>query len=264
MIPKIIHYCWMSSDPIPERLQNYMNSWRKILPDYEFMLWNYDRFPKGKSKWVDDAFEKRMYPFCADYLRMYALYNYGGIYLDSDVEVISKFDDLLQLHTMVCNQNKLRGLELAAFGAEAGCEWIGLILDEYDKKCFVDSNKNYNDEPMPYVVDDILKNNNYSLVKVSSIEEAMRINGSKSIPVLTSDFFSPLSYLENKMDITSNTHCIHHFVGSWTDKPMYEVYEQRFWNYFNMPNKFYLTRLLNIFTRRSNLWGKYKRRRKGL
>lgn len=264
MIPKIIHYCWMSDVPIPERLQNYMNLWRQKLPDYEFILWNYTRFPKGQSKWVDEAFAKRMFPFCADYIRMYALYNYGGIYLDSDVEVLNNFDDLLQLKTMVCWQNKLRGLELAAFGAEKGCKWIKLILDTYDTLSFIDENGNYNDEPMPYVVDDILRANGYSFINTSSKEEALKINEEKNIPVLPSDFFSPLSYLENKMDTTRNTRCIHHFVGSWTDKPNYEVLEQRFWNSLNMPNKFYLTRLLNIFTMRSNLWGKYKRRRRGL
>lgn len=254
----------MSGDPVPQRLQEYMDSWRQILPDYEFILWNYDRFPKGQSQWVDEAFEKRMFPFCADYIRIYALYNYGGIYLDSDVEVLRDFDDLLRLKTMVSGQNKLRGLELAAFGVEKGCDWIKVILDTYNTRKFIDENGNYNDEPMPYVVDDILSAHGYSLVEVSSVEEAMQVNDAKSIPVLPSEYLSPLSYLENKMDTTRNTRCIHHFVGSWTDKPKYEVLEQQFWNSIGLPNQFYLTRLLNIFTMRSNLWGKHKRRRKGL
>jgi len=254
----------MSGDVIPERLKSYMDAWKEVLPDYEFMLWNYERFPKGQSTWVDEAFEKRMFPFCADYIRMYALYNYGGIYLDCDVEMKKDFGQLLHLPTMVCGQNKLEGLELAAFGAEKGCEWIKCVLDEYDKMTFIDKNGNYNDEPMPYVVDDILAKHGFEKVNVLSVDQALEVRGHKQIPVLSSDFFSPLSYLENKMDITDKTRCIHHFVGSWTDKPKYEELEQKFWNSLNLPNQFYLTRLLNIFTMRSNIWGKHKRRRKGL
>ena len=87
MISKIIHYCWLSNDPIPADLQKCMESWKKYLPDYEFMLWNFERFPKSQSKWVSDAFDNKKYAFAADYIRLYALYNYGGIYLDMDVEI---------------------------------------------------------------------------------------------------------------------------------------------------------------------------------
>ena len=65
MIPKIIHYCWLSSDPIPADLLSCMESWKKFLPDYEFMLWNFERFPKDKSKWVRDAFDNKKYAFAA-------------------------------------------------------------------------------------------------------------------------------------------------------------------------------------------------------
>lgn len=98
MIPKIIHWCWLSDDPIPDKLQHYMESWKKFLPDYEFIHWNFDRFPKGKSIWVDQAFEAHKYAFAADYIRLYALYNYGGFYLDMDVEVLKSFDTLLNHH----------------------------------------------------------------------------------------------------------------------------------------------------------------------
>ena len=76
MIPKIIHWCWLSDDPIPASLQKCMDSWKVYLPDYEFIHWNFQRFPKGKSKWVDEAFANKKYAFAADYIRLYALYNY--------------------------------------------------------------------------------------------------------------------------------------------------------------------------------------------
>ena len=85
MIPKIIHYCWLSNDPYPAKIQHCINSWKKKLPGYEIKLWNLQNFPLEKSEWVKQAFEAKKYAFAADYIRCYALYTYGGIYLDSDV-----------------------------------------------------------------------------------------------------------------------------------------------------------------------------------
>ena len=80
MIPKIIHYCWLSNDPIPSNIQHYMDSWKKYLPDYEFIHWNFDKFDKSSSRWVSEAFDNKKYAFAADYIRLNALYHYGGIY----------------------------------------------------------------------------------------------------------------------------------------------------------------------------------------
>lgn len=71
MIPKIIHWCWLSGDPIPENLQRYMNSWKRLLPDYEFIHWDFKRFPRGKCEWVDQAFDAHKYAFAADYIRLF-------------------------------------------------------------------------------------------------------------------------------------------------------------------------------------------------
>ena len=88
MIPKIIHFCWMSGDAYPEKIKKCIESWKQKLPDYEIWLWDTNRFDINQSIWVKEAFEAKRYAFCADYIRCYALYNYGGVYLDSDVEVL--------------------------------------------------------------------------------------------------------------------------------------------------------------------------------
>ena len=95
MIPKIIHLCWLSGDPYPEKIQKCLASWKKHLPDYEIMLWDTNRFDVNSTAWTKEAFEAHKYAFVADYIRFYAVYHYGGIYLDSDVEVLKSFDDLL-------------------------------------------------------------------------------------------------------------------------------------------------------------------------
>ena len=85
MIPKIIHWCWLSGDPYPPKIQACLDTWKKVLPDYEIILWDTNRFDVNSTPWTKQAFEVKKYPFVADYIRLYAIYNYGGIYLDSDV-----------------------------------------------------------------------------------------------------------------------------------------------------------------------------------
>ena len=131
MIPKIVHYCWLSGDPYPEKIQYCINSWKKVIPDYEFVLWDTNKFPMDTCPWVKEAFEAKRYAFAADYIRLYALNQYGGIYLDSDVEVIKKFDNLLHLPYFVGNESFENRIECAAFGAEKGTLWVKDCLDYY-------------------------------------------------------------------------------------------------------------------------------------
>jgi len=235
MIPKVIHYCWLSKDEIPEDLLKCMESWKKYLPDYEWMLWNFNRFPRGKSKWVDEAFDNKKYAFSADYIRLYALYNYGGIYLDMDVEVLKSFDSLLELKTFVCWQREARGLEVAAMGAEKGSPWVKICLGRYENRSFVKSNGNFDMKVLPCIVEDVLRQNNYKLPSVSDVDQAKKIERF-DIPVFPWDFFSPKSYKSGVVSTTTNTYCIHHFAGSWFVPPRYIDYEASFWKIFGLKN----------------------------
>ena len=95
MITKILHLCWLSGDPYSTEVQKCLDSWKEKLPDYTVMLWDLSKVDVNVCNWTKQAFEKKKYAYVADYVRFYALYNYGGIYLDSDVEVLKSFDDLL-------------------------------------------------------------------------------------------------------------------------------------------------------------------------
>ena len=236
MIPKIIHYCWLSSDPIPESLQKCMDSWKEFLPDYEFVLWNFERFPRGKSKWVDEAFDNKKYAFAADYIRLYALCNYGGIYLDMDVEVLKDFTPFLNLRTMMCWQNQQAGLEVAAFGVEKGMLWIKEILDSYERKSFVRKNGSFDMEPLPTVVEKFLGQNGFILRNVYSNDEAVAVEKMGEIPVFPPEFFSPKSYKTGKLECSSNTYSVHHFAGSWlVDTPL-QSFEKKVWNALGVKN----------------------------
>lgn len=235
MIPKIIHYCWLSNDPVPESLQKCMDSWKKVIPEYKWIHWNFDRFPKERSKWVSQAFDNKKYAFAADYIRLYALYHYGGIYLDMDVEVVRSFDVFLELHEMLCFENSKDGrLEVAAFGVEKGAQWIKDCLDYYKDRPFVKSNGTFDTKVLPGIIKDCLLKNGYTLKPVSSIEEATQCIG-KEIPVFPYQYFSPKSYATGKVEMSSLTYSIHHFAGTWL--PWYANVEKKICLALGLPYK---------------------------
>ena len=199
MIPKIIHYCWLSNDPIPKDLKKYMKSWKEKLYDYEFILWDLNRFDLNRSLWVKQAFEAKKYAFAADYIRLYAVYNYGGIYMDMDVEVIKSFNDLLR-NDYILGYEAAKGLEAGVFGAPKKAPWVKEVVEYYTSKEFALPNGLYNDTPLPIIMDEVLN--------------ADYITNKKIVPLPT-DFLTAKSYKTGKITITPNTYTIHHFAGSW-------------------------------------------------
>lgn len=212
MIPKKIHYCWLSDDSMPEKLQQCIDSWKKYLPDYELVKWDLQRFPLAKNAWVREAFISRKYAFAADYIRLYALATEGGIYLDSDVEVLKSFDPLLDLPYFVCKENSPQGLEAAAIGAEKGCFWVVRCLHYYDGKHFTEPSGKHNTKVLPALLKETITEN-YALKYVSQPSEIIR--DEKTVYVLPSDYFSPKSVANGKIYLTDNTYSIHHFAGTW-------------------------------------------------
>lgn len=219
MIPKIIHYCWLSGDEYPEKIQYCINSWKKNLPDYEIWLWDLKRFDIDKSPWSKEAFIAKKYAFAADYIRFYALYNYGGIYLDSDVEVIRSFNDLLNLPYFIGKERK-SNLEPAIMGAEKGWTIMKDMIDYYDNHSFVKSDGSFDMTPCPDVMDERVRNKmEYHII--NSIKEF--IKDTSILNVFEADFFSPKYSNNPYVQTTDNTYSIHHFEASWypADKIIY-------------------------------------------
>jgi hypothetical protein len=229
MIPKIIHYCWLSDDPMPKDILGYMSTWQKHLKDYEFIKWDFNRFPKDKSDWVREAFECKKYAFAADYLRLFALYNYGGIYLDSDVEVLKSFDKFLSLDTMMCYENTSGTnnstfyLEVAAFGVSKGQKWIGDCLKHYEGRHFLKDNGEMDMLPLPEVVWKVLSNDGYVLKDVQNVSEAQSVK-EKEIPVFPFDYFSPKNLYSMEVTVTDNTYSIHNYKGSWAPQRLRNIF----------------------------------------
>jgi len=213
MIPKIIHYCWLNCDQFPEDIQGFMETWQKILPDYEFKLWDFNCFDKNSSVWVKQAFENKKYAFAADYIRLFALYNYGGIYLDTDVEVLKSFDDLLQLPYFIGKEDSEYEIESATFGSEKGCYWIGKCLEHYDNRKFEIGFGKFDTAVLPSILKKRISKN-YKLLPINSISEFNK--DQHNVCILPIDYFSPKKYDTKELLLTNNTYSIHHFKGSWS------------------------------------------------
>ena len=152
MIPKIIHYCWLSDEPYPSIIQYCLNSWKRYLPDYEIILWDKKKFDINSSKWVQQAFNAKKYAFAADYIRLYALYHYGGIYLDSDVEVVKTFNPLLhQPYFFGTENNETIRIEAATIGVEPHNDFILKCLQYYEERDFIVGG-DMDLKPLPFIM----------------------------------------------------------------------------------------------------------------
>lgn len=212
MIPKKIHYCWLSNDVMPEKLQHCIESWKINLPHYEIIRWDLTKFPLEKNVWVRQAYERKKYAFAADYIRIYALVTEGGIYLDSDVEVLKPFDDLLHLPFFVCKENSPQGIEAATIGAEAGIPWLVKCLEYYDNKTFIGSSGKEQTAVLPSILQDCITRN----FDICYIDSHLNFNvKNNTVCVLPMDYFSPKNYVTKKIVVTENTYSIHHFAGTW-------------------------------------------------
>jgi len=220
MIPKIIHYVYIT-DKIPDKIQGYIDNWKKLMPDYQFIRWNRENFDIESTKWVKQAVGAEKWAFVADYIRLYALYNLGGIYLDSDVEVLKPFDNLLELPYFLGKEKTPAGIECAILGAEPKCQWIKDCLDYYTGREFILPNNKYDMLPLPRIWKAIL-GKKYGFTDIKDIKEFDE-NSSK-IQILPADYFSPKYYgkkfwRDGRIELTENTYAIHHFDASW--KPWY-------------------------------------------
>jgi hypothetical protein len=146
MIPKIIHYTWFSGDPFPEKIQKCIDTWHHKMPDYEFVLWDYNKIKDIDSVWLQECLKERKWAFAADFIRLYAVYHYGGIYLDTDVEVYKPFNEFLQnkmfigregTHYVLLEKEVNVFLTSHCFGAEPLHPFIKNCLDYYAGRHFV-------------------------------------------------------------------------------------------------------------------------------
>lgn len=208
-IPKKIHYIWLSGEEKPILINKCIDSWRKFLPDYEIIEWNLDNFDINFNQFAYEAYQSKKWAFAADVIRWKVLYEHGGIYLDSDVEVVKSFDDLLHFSSFT-GYEKSGSVQTAVVGAEKGNIWVKKWLDYYDNKKFILPDGSFEMTPNPVFITDILTQNDVNLNYDKTVE-------ANDLIIFPSDYFSPKDAGTREIKITKNTYAIHHFSASWVN-----------------------------------------------
>lgn len=208
MIPKIIHYCWFGGKPLPKEALKCINSWKKYCPDYEIKEWNESNYNLTKNDYVKYCYENKKWAFLTDYVRLDIVYQNGGIYLDTDVELVKPLDDFL------CNKCYI-GMEQVGtvntgqgFGAVKHHKFIKENKDYYEKKPFLNDDGSFKRTICVPITTEILKKK--GLINKNCIQ-----NLEDEVVVYPVEYFCPKKLGTNKITITKNTVSIHHFESSW-------------------------------------------------
>lgn len=210
MIPKIIHYCWFGRGEMPELAWKCIESWHKHMPEYKYKLWNEDVFDLNSNQYVKEAYEAKKYAFVTDYVRLFALYTEGGIYMDTDVEVLKPYDDLLCLSGFTGYEgSKYHPPVTGTMASEKGGEWVKEQLDAYDGIHFLLPDGSYNMTTNTVRIAQVMKAGGFIPDGKKQVYKGMSI--------FPTEFFCPRQ-TTGEILITKDTYCDHHFMGSWEDK----------------------------------------------
>lgn len=220
MIPKVIHYCWFGRNPLPPLAVKCIESWKKYLPDYEIKEWNEDNFDVNIIPYTSEAYAAKKYAFVSDYARFWILYNFGGLYFDTDVEVIKPMDAIIEkgafmgLEKDYDPQSGATACNAVAPGLGLGCNpGLGLykkILDLYQSLHFNNPDGTINLKTVVDYTTELLMQD--GLKNVSGIQKV------GDIYIYPSEYFCPINIVSHRLHITPNTYTIHHYMASWANK----------------------------------------------
>ncbi|MBO4601338.1 MAG: glycosyl transferase [Bacilli bacterium] len=206
-IPKIIHYCWFGNNPMPKIVKDCIKSWETKCPDYKIKLWNENNFDFNENEYVKQAYDAKKWAFVSDFARLFIIYNEGGVYLDTDVELLKKLDSLLEYDAFFAKEDDVNFNTGIGFGAKKHNNIVKKMLDSYNDKKFI-TKDGYDLTPCPItntkVINDLYPNMDLCDKKIID-----------NVCFLSKEYFCPIDYETGKKKITKNTIAIHHFSQSW-------------------------------------------------
>lgn len=208
MIPKKIHYCWFGKNPKPKLAEKCISSWKKYCPDYEVVEWNEDRFDVDKYPYAQHCLKNQKYAFLSDFVRLVVISEQGGIYFDTDVEVIRNFDDLLKYEAFFGFENNEYVASGLGFGAEKGHITVIKMLEEYDR--LQKAGGDFNLEGCPRL-------NTEALIKLG-LQQNGKEQEVAGAHVFPAEYFNPFEDATGLLKSTKNTYSIHWFAKSWMSK----------------------------------------------
>jgi hypothetical protein len=217
MIPKIIHYCWFGKGAMPNLALECINSWKQHLSDYELRLWNEDNFDVNSTHFTKEAYEAQKYAFITDYVRLHALKKYGGIYMDTDVEVIKNLDNFLSLSAFAGFEDH-KNISTALMASEKNGKWVEELLEYYNNRHFILPNGKLDTKPNVAIISKHMINKGF-------IPNNQHQEINEMVTFFPQDFFCAKSLITGRIIATENTHTIHHFVASWITP--YQKFQKR-------------------------------------
>lgn len=209
-IPKKIHYCWFGGKEIPEHLQKYMETWSKYCPDYEIIRWDETNYDYTKHPYMKQAYQCKKWGFVSDYARLDIIYQQGGIYLDTDVELISSLDPLLRSDVFLGFGFNYVVNTGVGFGAIAKHPLIQALRDDYDQKVFLNKDGTMNLKPcMDY---------QHVILEQFGFVRNNRFQNINNCILYPSEVLSPRGYFGIKTHYTEKSIAVHHDENSWVDE----------------------------------------------
>lgn len=205
-IPKIIHYCWFGRNPLPELAQKCIASWKEYCPDYKIIKWNEDNFDINYCPYVREAYEEKKWAFVSDVVRLYALVTLGGIYMDTDVEIIDSLNELLQYEAVSGFESETK-IPTGLMASQKGQKLFVELLNDYENVHFIRSDGSLD------------LTTNVTRITNACKKYGLMLNNTKQtikgVTFLPKEYLCPKNLKTGETEITENTICIHHFDGSW-------------------------------------------------
>ena len=222
MIPKKIHYIWFGGNPLPPLAKKCLASWRKYMPDYEILRWDESNFDVRSCNYVSEAYDAKKWAFVSDYARFKILYEHGGVYLDTDVELVRSLNPILEQGPYMgfevdCHEGSegrvAAGLGMAAnpglgMAANPGLGLYKTILDSYEKNHFTLPDGS---QDLTTVVTRVTK-----ILKEQGLQDAPGVQDVAGVRIYPTEYFCPKDPLTLRLKLTNNSYSIHHYDGSWT------------------------------------------------
>lgn len=233
MIPKVVHYCWFGRAPKPNLVQRCINSWKLHLPEYEIKEWNEDNYDYEGNQYVKEAYNEKKYAFVSDVVRLDILYRYGGLYFDTDVELLRPLSNEMMSNSFMACERQGKLISIApglAMGFYPHNEFVKKVLDSYLDESFY----SHKDEVNLYTINYRISS---AMEKIGWIPDN-KIQIINNIVIYPSDYFCPFDGLTQKMHKTNNTYAVHWYMGSWADNGLVKRMKKRIKKY--IPEKLYL------------------------
>lgn len=227
MIPKIIHLCWFGNDPYPVEIKVCLDTWKRLLPDFQVKVWNFEKAKAIGCAFIDEALEARQWAFAADAVRFYAVLTDGGVYMDSDIFLYKRFDDFMQnevFTTFMTEEGETgTGLQAAFFLAPSGDEFCRKVWEYYTTHHFKNEDGTFNKTISPIVMERIASSYQFD-------------KNNRDTQLLDNLWVYPTAYLlpRKKYPKTDNTFAEHRIYGSWRKRKLSRMIDLKLNHIFNV------------------------------